>query len=171
MTYSHTRAATTSFTISHARVLASRVATDLHLCSRFYTGPTEETIRRYLEELAILLKDGYVSRYEFGFQRDDKRVVCWRYEVDENGFLTTNDPPGSLVSWVDVAGASFYNYLWHTPKWWALTGTERDTIEESLPVNRGTGDPPGDGSGYWVSDKNYHTGGVSLGRSTFRPYS
>ncbi len=169
MTYSYTRSESSTFTIAHARELASGVSADLHLCARYYGGPSEVKIRDYLEELAQTLKGGYVSEYEFGFKRNGKRVVCFHYTVDEHGVLTTNDSPGKVFARADVKGASFYNYMWRTQKWWALTQPDRDRIEARLPFKRTNGAAPADGNGYWTTDKNYHSGGKSLSRKTFRP--
>jgi hypothetical protein len=169
MSYSYTYSET--FTITHARELASRVAADLHLCTAFYNGPNEAKVRDYAEELAQLLRGGYVSKYEFGFEKNGARVVCWHYLVDERGAITSNDEPGRVISRVDVAGCSFYNYLWYSSAWSSLSSTERQRIREGLPISRGTGDPPCDGLGYWESDRNYHAGGRSLSRKTFRPYA
>lgn len=168
MSNSHTR--TTTFTIAHARELASRVSADLHLCSLYYGGPTESGIRDYLEELAQLLKGGYVSEYEFGFKKDGKRVVCFKYTVDENGVLATDDSPGRVFARADVSGASFYNYMWRSAAWTALSQAERDNIDEGLPFKRTSCAAPSDGDGYWISDRNYHAGGRSLSRQTFRPH-
>lgn len=170
MTYSHTRTESSTFTITHARELASRVSADLHLCARYYGGPSESGIRDYLEELAQLLKGGYVSEYEFGFERNGKRVVSVHYTVDDYGVLTTNDSPGKVFARADVKGASFYNYMWRSAKWQALTQPQRDRIEAGLPFKRTAGAAPTDGDGYWTTDKNYHSGGKSLSRATFRPF-
>jgi Bacterial HORMA domain family 1 len=87
MTYSVTTSDT--FSIIHARKLSAKVAADMHLCAQYYGKPSEGQIRDYAEELAQFLNAGYVSEYEFGFQKDGKRVVTWRYTVDENGTLTS----------------------------------------------------------------------------------
>jgi hypothetical protein len=167
MSSTYTRSST--FTITNARYLSSKVAADLHLCAQYYGKPTEEQVRDYAEELAQLLKDGYVSEYEFGYKRNGKRVVCWRYTVRPDGTLTTDDRPGKVVATVDVNGAAFYNFLTHSSAWHALDLAERDDISASLPVQRTPGFLPADGDGYWVADKSYSSGDIGLGRDTFRP--
>src|SRR5213593_1214760 len=109
MSYSFTKSET--FSIIHARKLAAKVATDMHLCAQYYGKPSEEQIRKYAEELAQYLNAGYVREYEFGFKKDNKRIVSWRYKVDENGVLTTDERPGKVVPYVDTAGAIFFNFL------------------------------------------------------------
>ena len=85
MTYSTTKSA--SFTITHARQLSSKVAADMHVCAQYYGQPSEEKIRNFAEELAQYINMGYVEEYEFGYQKNDKRVVSWRYQIDENGLI------------------------------------------------------------------------------------
>lgn len=168
MTQTSTR--TTTFTITDARKLASKVEADLYLCSQYYGEPSAAQIHKYAEELAQLLKDGYVRQYEFGFKKDDQRIVCFRYTVATNGILQSDDRPGRLFSAADVAGATYYNFLTHSSAWHHLASTERERIERSLPVTRTPGTLPSDGNGYWVSgDKTYSSSSVGLGRSTFRP--
>ena len=120
------------------------------------------------KELAQLLNGGYVDEYEFGYKRNNQRVVCWRYTV-QNGQFLTDGRPGKVVSYADVFGAVFYNFLTQSSAWYSLSDWERTNIEESLPVNRTAGSQPTDGSGYWTTDHGYSAGGVGLGRRTFRP--
>ena len=166
MTFSYTKS--DSFTIVQARLLASKVAADMHLCALYYGEPTEQRVRSYSEELAQLLNGGYVEAYEFGYKRDGKRVVCWRYTV-QNGQFLTDGRPGKVVSFADVSGASFYNFLTHNSGWHALTDQERADIETDLPITRSIGSLPSDGNGYWTNDHGYSAGGVGLGRCTYRP--
>ncbi len=80
MSYSITT--TESFTLTHARRLAARVAADMHQCQRFYNKPTDTEIESYQEELIILLHGGYIKSYEFGFKtKNEWRVVSWYYMV------------------------------------------------------------------------------------------
>ena len=169
MSLSHTLSASTTFTIAHAREIASRVAADLNICSRYYGKPVDSTIAAYLEELAQLIKGGYVHSYEFGFKKNEERIVCWRYTVGPSGALES-DRPGKVPAWVDVSGANHYNFLTPSSKWYALTESQRNEIEAALPIQRGTGSLPSDGAGYWTSDKTYAAGGVAASRETFVPF-
>jgi hypothetical protein len=169
MSTTYTRSS--SFTITHARHLSSKVAADMHLCAAYYDKPSESLIANYAEELAVLLRDGYVAKYEFGFKKNDRRFLSWQYTVLADGSLASDDRAGKLLSSIDVAGGTFFNYLWHSDKWWSLTKSEREATEGSLPISRTSGDPPADGLGYWISqDRSYSSGGTALGRATFRPY-
>lgn len=66
MSYSYTT--TETFTLTHARHLAAKVAADMHQCQRFYDYPTDAKIKEYEQELVVLLHGGYVESYEFGFK-------------------------------------------------------------------------------------------------------
>ena len=109
MTNSFTTTAT--FTITHARHLSSKVAADMHLCAQYYGLPSEQSIRNYAEELAQYINEGYIEEYEFGYKKNNQRVVSWRYRVNENGILTADDRAGKVVPYVDVTGATFFNFL------------------------------------------------------------
>lgn len=159
-----------SFTITDARNLASKIAADMHLCALYYGKPGEVAIRAYSEELAILLRDGYVEAYEFGYKKDNERVVCWRYTVHADGSVSADESPGKVVSWADVSGAVFYNFLSYSQKWFDLGVSERDRIKRSLPIQRSHGELPSDGAGYWICDRQYSSSGVGFSRQTFRPY-
>jgi hypothetical protein len=169
MTFSLTKTAT--FTIVHARYLASKAAADMHLCAQYYGRPSEERIREYAEELAQYLNAGYLEEYEFGYQKDGQRIVSWRYRVDSSGALTTNDRAGKVVPHVDVTGALFFNFLTQNSRFFRLSPDEQARFEAGLPLQRTSGEPPSDGSGYWTSDRNYFSGGCGLNRQTFQPFS
>jgi Bacterial HORMA domain family 1 len=169
MTFSFTKTAT--FTIVHARYLASKVAADMHLCAQYYGSPSQGQIRAYAEELAQYLNAGYIQEYEFGYKKNGKRIVSWRYKVDSNGLLTADDRSGKVVPYVDVSGASFFNFMTQNSDFFALSSDDRARFKAALPVQRSNGEPPADGSGYWVSDRNYFSAGCGLNRQTFQPLS
>ena len=52
-----------TFTITHAKYLASKIAADLNVCSRLHGRPTVSQVESYNEELIELLRHGYLSRY------------------------------------------------------------------------------------------------------------
>jgi Bacterial HORMA domain family 1 len=168
-TMTHTITKTTTFTITHARYLSSKVAADMHLCAQYYGYPSESRIRDFAEELAQYINEGYVKEYEFGYQKDNKRVVTWRYRVDENGVISTDDRSGKVVPHVDTQGASFFNYLTQNSRFFQLSADQQSRFKSGLPVQRTNGEPPSDGSGYWTSDRNYYSGGQGLARQTFQP--
>ena len=47
MSYSYTTTATNTFTVTHARHMAAKVATDLKRMQRFYGSPSDGRINEY----------------------------------------------------------------------------------------------------------------------------
>ena len=149
MSTSFTTTRSETFSIINARKLSAKVATDMHLCAQYYNRPSEDEIRNYAEELAQYLNAGYVKEYEFGFKKGNKRIVSWRYTVDENGVLTADERPGKVVPYVDISGAVFFNYLTQNSRYFELSGAQQTRFCETLPVQRTFSDPPVDGPGCW----------------------
>lgn len=166
-----TRTVSESFTLTHAKYLASKVTSDMWRCQQLYGRPAADEINNYGTELAILLRDGYVDSYEFGFQIDDERVLSWRYQVDTSGLNGGDDRPGKIMSGVELVGASFFNRLVYSSAWLRLSQEERNRIKADLPIQRVSKDGPKDGKGYWQQDLRYSSNGTSLPRSTFRPFN
>ena len=100
MSFTMTRTVAETFTFTNARRLASKVTADMLRFQALYGYPSDAQINNYGTELAILLRDGYVARYEFGYSLDGKRVLCLQYSVDTSGDLTTDDRPGKLLAHV-----------------------------------------------------------------------
>jgi hypothetical protein len=169
MTYSFTNTSTVSFTITEARRLASKVVTDMTRCSQIYGRPTLQEVQDFGNELTLLLKDGYVSSYEFGFQKDARRLVSWSYNVDVNGAIVDDARPGGILAGIDVSCALYFNHLIKSVKWSGLTGAEQAQVNGTLPFVRLNGNGPQDGLGFWETDRSYSAGGVALSRRTFRP--
>lgn len=170
MSYSYTTTATESFTLTHAKRLAAKVAADMHQCQRLYGRPTDTQIENYEQELIVLLHGGYVESYEFGFKtRDGQRVVSWHYTVNLAGDLE-GGRSGGLFPTADISEAVPFNFLSRNSVWSALSQEERDKIEASFPVRRTEGKPPKDGNGYWDSSRSYVSGGVAVTRKEFRPW-
>lgn len=142
----------------------------MHLCQAYYGLPGELHLNNISEELALLLKDGFVQQFEFGFKEDDVRIVSWRYTVSNDGTLATDDRPGRVFSSANIDNAKFYNHLIKTQKWWDLDSGSREGIEEALPIKRTAGSLPSDGTGYWTADKSYSSNGTGTTRNSYRPY-
>lgn len=164
-----TRTVAETFTFTHAKRLASKVAADMKRCQSIYGWPSDGEINNYCTELAILLRDGYVAEYEFGYQKDGERHVTWHYKVDTSGNLTTDDRPGKIAE-VSIVGCERFNFLTYSSAWQRLSQAQKDAIKTGLPISRSDGTGPKDGRGYWTSDLNYYSGGVSMPRRTFQPY-
>jgi hypothetical protein len=166
-----TTTVSSTFTLLHAKQLASRVAADMKRCQQMYGYPSDDQINRYGTELAHLLNGGYVEEYEFGYKRQDKRVISCHYRVRNGDLSAVNDRPGGIASGVDITGASPFNFLTHSAKWDRLSQTERDAFEATLPFRRGIGSAPSDGLGCWQDDKSYSAAGTVMSRRVFRPYT
>ncbi len=167
MSYSYTT--TDSFTLTHARKLAAKVTADMHQCRLLYGDPTEAEVDRYNEELVVMLAARYVSSYEFGYQKGDRRIVSWYYTVAAAGDLE-GGRSGGLYAKADITGASWFNFMTTNYAWSGLTEGERDKVRAEHTIHRVTGDPPSDGSGRWVSDRAYVSGGVAVQRQEFHPW-
>lgn len=167
MSYSYTLSET--FTITHARHIASRMAADFRLMRAFYGEPSERDIEDYLEEIAQLLAKGYLATFEVGFRADGKRVVSLFYEVQADGTLS-DSRAGGVQPGADINGAHQFSYVTYSDKWSALTTEERAAFRAGLPVWRTAMPSPEDGDGYWTSDsRSYAAGGAGVQRRRFVP--
>lgn len=160
-----------TFTQTHAKYLASKVVADLYQCHRFYGQPSESAITEYHDELVIMLAGGYVKEYEFGFKQNGQRVVSWQYRVSASGDLMggTDDRSGGIYARASVTGAVFFNFMSYNDVWFGLTDVQKSNVQAQHAINRTTGKPPADGSGYWQTERSYSNGGVEIARRNFRP--
>lgn len=156
---------TETFTITHARYLATKVSTDLKRMQRFYEEPSDERIAKYERELIALLKAGYLGKIIYGFRKNG----CWvglrlvYTPRNLNGMLAEDDDPGGIRPEESVAGANFGSYLTYSSAWQRLSDTERDKFERSLPFCRQGALEPAD-TGDLVEDRTYSSGGRALDR-------
>jgi hypothetical protein len=171
MSTSYVYSLSESFTVTHARYLATKVATDLLRLQRFYGGPPTTTIDAYEGELVALLKGDYIETVTYGYHRDSRWVpgATLRYRA-RSGSNLSDDDPGQLRPGADVTNARFYSFLAYTDKWFALPGIQRQQIAEGLPFQRTEGSEPGVENGYWSTDRAYSAGGRGLARSVIRSY-
>jgi hypothetical protein len=160
-----------TFTITDAKKIASKVATDLKRMQRYYGSPTDQHIADLEEELAGLLKGGYLNSITYGYQRDGKWIVpTLKYTAHELSVSTeNNDDPGRVPVGADINGASFYSYLISSTKWSSLTEFEKERFEKDIPIKRTGAAAPGV-NGSFNNDKTYSSGGRSLDRSTLKSY-
>ncbi|HVM78157.1 MAG TPA: hypothetical protein VMU06_04020 [Stellaceae bacterium] len=166
-TYSITDSET--FTLAHARKIASKVATDLLRFQSLYGSPSNEWIDKYEAEIVEFLRHDVVESLEYGFKRDGKWTeAVVRYRALPGGTLVADDDPGKIKPRLDVSGASFTSFLTHNSKWSSLTQAERDAIENACPFKRVSGTAPPLEAGYWADDLNYVAGGRGLGRATVK---
>ncbi len=167
MSLSYTIADTETFTIAHARYIASKVATDLLRFQRFYFSPSGAWIDSYEGELAVLLKYDVVANVVYGFQRNGKWTeAAVRYTAQPGGTLLADDDPGKIRPGLDTVGASFTSFLSYNANWNKLTAQQQGLIEGECPFQRSTGAAPPLEVGYWANDLGYSAGGRGLGRAT-----
>ena len=166
MSYSMTRTAIEAFTVTHARHIAAKVATDLLRYTRYYKNPTIELINKYEEELVALLKADYLDYVIYGYKRDGKWVEALRYHALPGGTLMTDDDPGKIRPGTDVPGENFGSYLVRNSRWDSLPKAEQDRFDASLPFSRNGVPEPELVSGRWSQDHTYSAQGRGITRST-----
>lgn len=169
MSYSYTVSESSTFTITHARYIASKVSADLKRMQRFYDQPSTWLIDKYEEEIAQLLKHGYLKAVTYGFERNgnwiEPTLIYNASDLDSG----VNDDPGKVRPGKDVTNASFYSFLEYSESWYSLSESERDSFKDGLPIQRSTASTPGI-DGYVESDRNYSSGGKLLARSSVRSF-
>ena len=168
---SYTVSTTNTFTITHARHMAAKVAADLKRMQRFYGAPSDADIADYETEVVELLKAGYLDTVTYGYKRSDKWIEpTLRYTAkDLAGSSGNDDDPGKVRPNADISGASFYNYLTYSSAWFALTPDQRESFKKGLPFQRTGAAEPGI-SGYLMPDRTYSAGGNALDRFSVRSY-
>lgn len=172
MTYSYTLAETTTFTLTHARHMAAKVATDLKRMQRLYGYPSDGDIADYEAEVIELLKEGYLGTVTYGFWRNGDWIEpSLRYTARDLADASANDDdPGRIRPGADITGASFYSYLTYSTAWDDLTEAEKEAFKKNrLPFVRGGAPKPGI-SGYLSQDRIYSSGGRALDRASVRSY-
>jgi hypothetical protein len=165
--YSYTES--TAFTITHARHMAAKIATDLKRIQRLYGSPSEQEIAEYEGEAAAMMKAGYLSSVSYGFKRNGSWIEpTLKYTArDLAGGAANDDDPGKIRPGKDVSGAFFTSFMTYTDAFMNLSQAEREAFKGGLPIQRVTGtDPPV--NGYLASDRTYSAGGRALDRSSVR---
>ena len=171
MTTSYTFSDTATFTVTHARHIAAKVATDLKRLQRFYGLPSDQSIEKYEREVIGLLKAGYLGTVTYGFKRNGNYIEpTLRYRAQDLSLdFANDDDPGKIRPGADISGANFSSFLTYSSEWWKLSSAEQKKFEESLPFQRSEGQEPGL-NGFLENDKTYSSGGKSLTRASLRSY-
>lgn len=172
MSYSYTATETKTFTVTHAKHLAAKVAADLKRMQRLYSGHlSDERIIEFEGEVTELLRQGYLGTVCYGFQRDGKWIEpTLRYTASELAGNGIDDDPGRVPPGKDITGAQFHSYLTYSSAWALLTSDQREAVKKMLPLQRVGGSEPSVSNGYFADDKTYSSGGRALGRSSVRSY-
>ncbi|HEX8533845.1 MAG TPA: hypothetical protein VF662_06725 [Allosphingosinicella sp.] len=171
MSSSYTLTDSLTFTVTHARQLAAKVATDLKRMQRFYGKPLDTDIASYEAEVTAFLKGGYLGTVTYGFKRNGNWIEpTLRYTArDLSGLAANDDDPGRVRPGRDVSNAAFYSYLTYSTAWYALTDAQRAAFRTTLPFDRQGAPEPGV-SGYLQSDRTYSSGGRALDRTSVRSF-
>lgn len=169
MSYSYTVSETATFTVTHARHMAAKVATDLKRLQRLYGKPSDADIVEYESEVIELLKGGYLGTVTYGYRRDGNWIEpTLRYTArDLVDSAASDDDPGRVRPGADISGASFYSYLTYSSAWDRLTEAEKDAVRARLPFKRNGAPEPGV-RGYLTEDRTYSSGGRALSRASLR---
>ena len=171
MTYSFTLSETETFTVTHARHMAAKVATDLQRMQRFYGYPSDDRIAEFEAEIMEFMKAGYLATVTYGFRRDGQWIEpTLRYTArDLAGSSANDDDPGKVRPSANTGNASFYSYMTYSSAWDALTDSEKAAFRKRLPFTR-TGAPEPGVNGYLSDDRTYSSGGRALNRASVRSY-
>jgi hypothetical protein len=171
MSYSYTAAVSTTFTETHARHIASRVATDLKRLQRFYHHPTDAQIESYEMELIQLLKAGALKTVTYGFRRGDSWIEPTLIYTSRDLLSgnTASDDPGKIRPGANVLNAYFHSYLTYSDIWQKMSQGEKEKVIALLPFRRSTAAEPTI-SGVLVDDRSYSAGGRALQRASVRSF-
>ena len=171
MSYSYSYAESSTFTVTHARHMAAKVATDLKRMQRFYGHPSDTRIAEFETEAVELIKAGYLGTVTYGFQRDGNWIEpMLRYTARGlAGDSANDDDPGRVRPSADVSGAVFKSYLTYSTAWYQLTPAQQAAFEATLPMSRNGAAEPGI-TGYLANDRTYSSGGRALDRATLRSF-
>jgi hypothetical protein len=171
MTDSYTISDSESFTVTHARHLAAKVATDLKRMQRLYGSPSNISIADYEAEIIEFMKAGYLGTVWYGYRRNGNWIEpTLQYTARELfGSAANDDDPGRVRPGADITGASFYSYLTYNGAWNNATAAEQAAFEKRLPFRRNGAPQPGI-SGYMSEDRTYSAGGRALNRASLRSY-
>lgn len=171
MSFSYTSSESQTFTVTHARHIAAKVATDLKRMQRFYGNLSDTWIELFETEIIEFLKKGYLGTVTYGFQRNGNWIEPTLHYAakDLAGISASDDDPGRIRPGANIEGAQFNSYLTYSKTWNSLSQEERDEFEKTLPFSRTGAAEPGI-SGYLSSDKTYSSGGRALERSTVKSF-
>lgn len=159
---------TAPFTITEARYVGAKIGADLRLLNGFYGAPAIGDIDDYVEEVAILLRDGYLGTVSYGFRTASTNdwKLRLRYTATAGGQLT-DGRPGSLPATTVIEGCPFYSYLTYSPKFMDLTSSKQAEIKATLPVSRVGAEEPGARLGTTGFGNGYSRNGVGVTRDVY----
>ena len=170
MSYSDTITETTTFTLTHAKHMAAKVATDLKRVQRLYGRPNDAEIADYETEVIELLKAGYLGTVTYGYRRGGDWIEpTLRFTArDLVGASADDDDPGRIRPGANITNAAFGSYLTYSAVWGELSNSVWEHFQRTrLPFQRIGAPEPGN-NGYWYWDRTYSSGGRALDRASVR---
>ncbi len=169
MSTSFTSSNTHTFTVTNAKYIASKVATDLKRIQRFYNTPSDNMIDKYEQELVVYLKNGFLTEITYGFLSDEDWInPTLRYTPqDFRLFSERDDDPGKVRPGENIQGAYFTSFLISNSRYANVSAAQQEAFIAALPFNRTEGESPGS-NGYFSNDLIYSSGGRSLNRSSLK---
>jgi len=169
MSTSYSISESSTFSITDARKLGVKVATDLARMRKFYKEPSEYMITLFEEEIVCFLKAGYLDEVTYGFQRNGKWIYPTLKYTAANlaGGSASDDDPGRIQPGWNVDGAEFHSFLTYNSAFWSLPFEQRQAFKQTLPTQRTEGSEPGV-NGYFERDLTYSAGGRALNRAKIR---
>jgi Bacterial HORMA domain family 1 len=158
---------TSTFTVTHAEYLASKIAADLRQMQSLYGKPTDNEIANFQQEVVLLLKEGYLGSIDYGYKKDGKWVVALSYEANNiNGQLIDNNP-GRVPVGVNIAGADWYSYLRKSTSFYNLSQAEQEAVESRINIKRHSASDPQTGlTGQY--DKIYSASDQQINRKVIK---
>lgn len=172
MSLSYTASSSNTFTVTHARHLAAKVATDLKRMQRLYGQPSDTDIASYETEVVELLRHGYLGTAFYGYRRDSKWIEpTLRYTAQDLASGTNDDDPGKVPPGRNIVGATFYSYLTYSSAWDLLSSAQQSAVKQALPFQRVGAPQPAVENGYFADDRAYSSGGRSLARASVRSFA
>lgn len=165
MSYTGTYSESSTFTVTNAKHIASKVKTDLMKLHRLYNIPSRERIDEYEKEVIELLKYGFLGAVTYGFIRNDndKWVVALKYTVKDNNLELEGDDPGNIRR-ENIDGCRHYSYLEYSDKWFNASKSDKEVLENPLTLSRIEAETPDVENGYWSSDREYYSGSQGMAR-------
>jgi len=154
---------TSTFTITNAEYLASKIAADLKQMQALYGDPSDARIDNYVQELVVLLKGGYLESIDYGYKKNGAWVLALSYAVHAATGQFIDNNPGRVPPGRDVSSAAFGSFLRQSSKYLALSGAEQTAIKGSILITRGDADDPQTGLG-GLLDRTYTSGGQQVNR-------
>lgn len=169
MSSSYSITESVTFTLTHAKHIAARVATDLKRMQRLYDAPSDASILAYEAEAIEFLRAGYLGTVTYGFKRGDRWIEpTLRYTArDLAGGSANDDDPGRVRPGANVSGAVFHSYMTYSSAWDRLSTEEKEAFRKTLPFQRVGAAEPGI-TGYFTGDQTYSAGGRALDRMSLR---